>query len=222
MRETAMSPGKGLMEETLLCWTLNGTPQAPFLCSAGDAGDLLLGHMIASGAAADPASVRCEETASGWQVSCALKPNASAPLPGRLDALPPLRSELTLSAAEVEAALSRVMALDHGTGLHAILLWDGEQTALGRDIGRHNAVEKAVGQALRTGMRLDRAVLCSSGRLSLEMMAKAAFSGIPVIATRKQVGTLCAEYARKLGIAVCHLGGEAACYGAAWRVTGIG
>ena len=76
MRETAMSPGKGLMEETLLCWTLNGTPQAPFLCSAGDAGDLLLGHMIASGAAADPAAVRCEETASDWQVSCALKPNA--------------------------------------------------------------------------------------------------------------------------------------------------
>ena len=51
-----------------------------------------------------------------------------------------------------------------------------------------------------------------------EMFAKAALAGIPILATRKQVGSLCAAYARELDIAVCRVGTAPACFSAAWRV----
>jgi FdhD protein len=111
-----------------------------------------------------------------------------------------------------------VMSLDHSGGLHAILLSDGAKTVVGRDVGRHNALDKAVGKAIKEKMDLARAALCSSGRLSLEMLLQAASAGIPVLATRKQVGSLCVAWAEKLNIAVCRTGKDPVCFSAAWRM----
>ena len=197
---------KGIMEEYLLNWTLNGQLQPPFLCSEGDAEALLLGHMAASGLVEGPEKVQSVSFENDlWNVQAELSQHAALPALTRLDALRPLESALTLPAAQIIACCEQVMALDHAAGLHAILLCDGEKTALGRDIGRHNAVEKAVGNALRSGLALNRAVLASSGRLSLEMLAKAAFSGIPILVTKKQVGSLCITYAGRLNMTVCRL-----------------
>ena len=197
---------KGIMEESLLAWTLNGQRQTPFLCSEGDAEALLLGHMVASGLVEEPEKVQSVSFENGlWQVQAALSSQAQLPALARLDALPPLNSPLTLPASQIIACCEQVMALDHASGLHAILLSDGEKTALGRDIGRHNAVEKAVGHAVQDGLALDHAVLASSGRLSLEMLAKAAFARIPILVTRKQVGSLCVSYADQMRITVCRL-----------------
>jgi len=195
----------GIMEEYLLHWALNGTQQPPFLCSEGDAEALLLGHMVASGLVDTPEKVQSVRFENGlWTVRAEL--NQSLSTLARLDILPPLKSPLTLPASQIIACCEQVMALDHASGLHAILLSDGEKTALGRDIGRHNAVEKAVGHAVQNGLALDRAVLASSGRLSLEMLAKAAFAHVPILVTKKQVGSLCVSYAERLNITVCRLG----------------
>ena len=197
---------KGIMEESLLAWTLNGQRQTPFLCSDGDAEALLLGHMVASGLVEEPEKVQSVSFENGWwQVQAALSSQAQLSALTRLDALPPLKSPLTLPASDIIACCEQVMSLDHAAGLHAILLSDGEKTSLGRDIGRHNAVEKAVGNALQNGLALDRAVLASSGRLSLEMLAKAAFARVPILVTKKQVGSLCVNYAERLGMTVCRL-----------------
>ena len=212
----------GQMEESLVRWTLNGKPCPPFLCSPGDTEDMLRGHMAASGLAADPLSVRIREGAAGvWEVACDVREDAGLFMVDRLEKLAPLASGLTVSLEEVRRAVGEVMDLDHGGGLHAVLLWDGKRTALGRDIGRHNAVEKAVGRALREGMRPEACVMCSSARLSLEMMGKAAFCGIPVVATRKQIGTLCVQWAGRLQMALCRPVEEPVCFGAAWRIRGM-
>ena len=197
---------KGIMQEFLLPWTLNGVPQAPFLCSEGDSESLLLGHMIASGLVDDPGkvfSVRFD--GSTGEVQAELCARSSWPTVRHLDALPPLEGGFALPAAEIIDCCERVMALDHGAGLHSVLLSDGKHTALGRDVGRHNAVEKAVGGAVRAGLNLERAVLASSGRLSLEMLAKAAFARIPILVTKKQAGSLCVSYAQRLNMTVCRL-----------------
>ncbi len=197
---------KGIMREFLLPWTLNGAAQAPFLCSEGEAEALLLGHMVASGLVEAPDKVRSIRRSGGqWQVQAELCGQASRPAVERLETLKPLEDGFALPASAVIACCEQVMCLDHGAGLHAVFLSDGEKTALGRDIGRHNAVEKAVGNALAAGLSLNRAVLASSGRLSLEMLAKAAFAGIPILVTKKQVGSLCVSYAEGLNIAVCRL-----------------
>lgn len=206
----------GIMLESLLEWTLNGVPQRPVLCSGQDGEALLAGRLITSGAAEGVPKVR--QTADGFSVTADLT-GAEGDSLRRLETMWPNPSIRTATWEELRRLCGQVMGLDHSAGLHAILLSDGEKTVIGRDVGRHNALDKAVGFALREGLRLEQAVLCSSGRLSLEMFAKAAFARIPILATRKQVGSLCVQYAEKLDTAVCRLGGETVCFSAAWRIT---
>ena len=209
-----------LMQESLVSWSLNGALQAPLLCTKQDEEAMLTGHLIASGLIESPASIHSIRLAGdAWQVLAEVAGEAGTPALLRLDTLPPIRSGCTVSQSRLNQLCDQVMALDHSAGLHAVLLWDGAKCVIGRDVGRHNALDKAVGLAVKEGFRLHEAALCSSGRLSLEMFAKAALAGIPILATRKQVGSLSVRYAEKLGIAVCRTGKETVCYASAWRVT---
>jgi FdhD protein len=67
----------------------------------------------------------------------------------------------------------------HATGLFTI---DGELLIVREDVGRHNAMDKVIGRALQDGLLpLHAFVLCVSGRLSFELVQKAAVAGAPIL-----------------------------------------
>ena len=85
-------------------------------------------------------------------------------------------------------------------GIHAAGIFDstGKPLIVREDIGRHNAVDKAIGRAFLDGkLPLDRHVLLVSGRASFEILQKALAAGIPIIASVSAPSSLAMEFARE-------------------------
>lgn len=68
------------------------------------------------------------------------------------------------------------------------------------DIGRHNALDKVLGKALVENMDLSDKIILTSGRISSEMLIKAAKRGIPVVVSRSAPTSLAVDMARELNI----------------------
>jgi len=85
-------------------------------------------------------------------------------------------------------------------GIHAAGIFDvnGELKVAREDIGRHNALDKAIGRAFFDGsLPLDRHLLVVSGRASFEIMQKALAAGIPFVSAVSAPSTLAVEFARE-------------------------
>jgi FdhD protein len=103
-----------------------------------------------------------------------------------------------LRAAQATFALTGSL---HATGLFAP---DGELLCLREDVGRHNAMDKVVGWAVRQGLLpLAGSLLCVSGRLSFELVQKAAVAGCPVLVAVGGPSSLAVELADDRGITLC-------------------
>ncbi|HEY1674070.1 MAG TPA: formate dehydrogenase accessory sulfurtransferase FdhD [Streptosporangiaceae bacterium] len=111
-------------------------------------------------------------------------------------------------------------------GLHAAGLFstDGSLAVLREDVGRHNAVDKVIGWALRAGRLPARGhILMVSGRASFELVQKAAVAGLPVLAAVSAPSSLAADLAEETGMTLVGFlrGNSMNAYTGLQRLTGI-
>ena len=114
----------------------------------------------------------------------------------------------------------------HTGGLHAAGLFttDGSLAVLREDVGRHNAVDKVIGWALRAGrLPLTGHILMVSGRASFELVQKAAVAGLPVLAAVSAPSSLAADLAEETGMTLVGFlrGNSMNAYTGLQRLTGI-
>jgi FdhD protein len=120
-----------------------------------------------------------------------------APLP----AGPVVPRAVILALPDLLRAAQR--AFDETGGLHAAGLFSpsGELLALREDVGRHNALDKLIGsQVLAGAMPLHDRILMVSGRVSFEIVQKAAAAGIPIVCAVSAPSDLAIETAERLGL----------------------
>jgi FdhD protein len=140
---------------------------------------------------------------------------------------PPVVSEMRV-AAELIVELPRRLREEQAAftatgGLHATGLFDsaGALVCLREDVGRHNAMDKVLGWAHANGrLPLDDAVLCVSGRLSFELVQKAAVAGCPLLVAVGAPSSLAVELGDAQRITLCGFvrGDRLNVYTHRWRI----
>jgi FdhD protein len=137
----------------------------------------------------------------------------------------PLRLEAGLVASLPERLRAAQATFAATGGLHATGLFDahGQLLCLREDVGRHNAMDKVIGWAAQAGrLPFSDSVLCVSGRLSFELVQKAAVAGCPLLVAVGAPSSLAVELARDRGITLCGFvrGGRVNVYTEPWRIEG--
>lgn len=176
--------------------------------------------------AAAPVDLRGRQRRTTVSASCGVC--GTATLDALRDRCPPLPEGGTVEACLLMSLPGRLRTrqriFERTGGLHAAGLYttDGRMLAVREDVGRHNAVDKLVGWAsLQHRLPLTQAVLVVSGRVSFEIVQKAAVAGISVLAAVSAPSSLAVTTARSLGMTLAAFvrDGRANLYAAPWRVV---
>jgi len=115
-------------------------------------------------------------------------------------------STVQITAGQISNLMARLMmavADDYGRvgGFHTAGLSDGHQLLVtATDIGRHNTLDKVAGECLTRNISMQEAILLTTGRVSVEMLGKAARMQVPVVATLNSPSHLAIELARAWNI----------------------
>jgi FdhD protein len=223
---------------------IDGEPMAVTMRTPGHDEELALGFAIGEGL--DPVGARLPDDLAANTVELAVRAfdperlrrhfytSSSCGVCGKgaLEAVavgaPPVASDLRVEAALLAGLPDRLReaqpAFALTGGLHATGLFsaEGELLCVREDVGRHNAMDKVVGWAFRAGLLpLASAILCVSGRLSFELVQKAALAGCPILVAVGAPSSLAVELADSQGITLCGFvrGGRVSVYTHTARVT---
>jgi FdhD protein len=127
----------------------------------------------------------------------------------RIADLPRVDNTLSIDTGTMSRAMGLLNDTQHvfkeTRGTHAILIFDGKGDAVSfaEDIGRHNALDKAIGKILLSGGTAKGCGAVLSGRVSFEMVSKSSLAGIELILAVSAPTSLALDAASHCGITLC-------------------
>ncbi len=213
-------------EESPLRLYINGNVYATFMCTPADIADLVTGFLFSRGIirkGSEILSLDCHDGYGEAYVTLARTDIAETfGLGGILSSgcgsgfgtalfteeflrTEPIETDMTMRLEDVRRLTKLMFAtaeLYRKTGgVHcAAVIRDNAICVLREDVGRHNAVDKAIGSMVRHGMDLSVCCISTSGRMSSDMVLKAYGAGIPIIASRSIPTTLALDIALHGGV----------------------
>lgn len=213
---------KPVVREQPLTITVNGIELATFLCTPVKLDYLVIGFLCFEGIINGPDDIRsldvdADSGAVAVELAISLEPpkkrvftsGCGMGLTFSLGAsqYPPLVSGLTLTPDDVFPLMRQLFdgadMYRTSRGIHAAALSDGNGILLlSEDVGRHNALDKILGEALTLGIPTGGRILLTTGRISSEMLRKGAHMMTPFLISRTSPTTLSIEAAKRLGVTV--------------------
>jgi FdhD protein len=142
--------------------------------------------------------------------------------------LPKIHSAYSITTQDIRTAAKAVLNSELHVktgGIHIVALLDKAGIlTVSEDIGRHNALDRVIGYALRNKIDLAKTWVLVSGRISSEMVRKCLIAGIPILVSRGATTTLAVETAEKTGLTVAGFArsSKMVIYTHAGRVEGSG
>lgn len=212
-----------VIEESMVCITVNGHELATFMCSPIRLEELALGFLRAEGiidSLHDVEVLHVSEHGSCVDVwlrhdrfSLPTKRIITSGCGGGVtfddlsERHPPLPLGMTVTPHQIAALMQNLHLAaelyNEVRGVHTSALSDGHELCLvAQDVGRHNTIDRLWGQALQKGLPTANCLLLASGRISSEMLNKAAKMGVPLVASRTSPTSLSVELARAWNITV--------------------
>ena len=211
-----------LITETPVSLTLNGAVWLTFMCTPTQIEALTVGFLFNEGIIKDFSEVAtlhlCKnmDNVDIWLNHGAEKPEkwthtsgcagGMTSLEPRVDVTPARRlNDIILNPEQIPVLLAMLdenQSIYRQTGgVHTSILSDGKKSLLAaEDIGRHNTLDKIAGMMLMNGIKPKTRILLTTGRVSSEMMQKAARIGASVVISRTSPSSLSYELAEKYGI----------------------
>jgi FdhD protein len=123
-----------------------------------------------------------------------------------IEKLPQIHSELSLSSKDISNAVREALDSELHVmtgGIHIVALYGpGGRIQVIEDIGRHNALDRAIGYALEQNIDFSGTYVICSGRISSEMVRKCLVANIPIIVSRGATTTLAVDIAKARGLTV--------------------
>lgn len=120
--------------------------------------------------------------------------------------LPKIQSDMTTEISTINTIMKETLVSDLHTrtgGIHIVGLFGPEgKICIMEDIGRHNALDKAIGFGLKHSVDFSRTIVTCSGRLSSEMVRKCLVANIPIIASRGATTTLAISIGELSGLTI--------------------
>jgi len=180
---------------------VDGALQLTTICSPGELGEWAIGYLYGEGWIKSPDDV-CAITHEGGSYSVRLREAGPIELPGRVNSDLVLGTDRLLEAAS--ELTERAATFKATGGTHVAAIADRtEILTLAEDISRTCALEKAIGEAVLTGVDFGRSFALLSSRVPARMIAKLARCGIPIAAAVSAPTEAAIELAHGLRICLC-------------------